>query len=106
QWAAWDPTTYRPDPNNPMNFGADTRSFNVTTIRYAINDKYNKTDDPHNTGIGYDMGNSSPIRSTHPGGANILFADGAVHFLRDDTYLGLLKALATRDDGLVQEAPE
>ena len=34
--------------------------------------------------------------SAHPTGANFLFADGAVHFLRRSTAVDVLHALATR----------
>jgi prepilin-type processing-associated H-X9-DG protein len=37
--------------------------------------------------------------SFHPGGVNVLFADGSVHFLRDDIDIRVLAALATRAGG-------
>jgi prepilin-type N-terminal cleavage/methylation domain-containing protein/prepilin-type processing-associated H-X9-DG protein len=39
------------------------------------------------------------IRSRHPGGANGLFVDGSVRFLRDDMPLDVLAAICTRAGG-------
>jgi prepilin-type N-terminal cleavage/methylation domain-containing protein/prepilin-type processing-associated H-X9-DG protein len=39
------------------------------------------------------------IVSKHPGGANALFADGGVHYLRDDLDTTVLAALVTRNGG-------
>lgn len=39
------------------------------------------------------------IVSKHPGGANALFADGAVHFLGEDLDTAVLAALVTRNGG-------
>jgi prepilin-type N-terminal cleavage/methylation domain-containing protein/prepilin-type processing-associated H-X9-DG protein len=36
-------------------------------------------------------------RSAHPGGVNMLFADGSTHFIRDDVDLALWRGLSTRD---------
>ncbi len=41
------------------------------------------------------------IHSMHPGGANGLFCDGAVHFLPDNTDLPTLAAISTRNGGEV-----
>jgi prepilin-type N-terminal cleavage/methylation domain-containing protein/prepilin-type processing-associated H-X9-DG protein len=45
--------------------------------------------------------NNKGIYSFHPGGANVLFADGSVHFLRDGTSIQVVAALATRAGGEV-----
>jgi prepilin-type N-terminal cleavage/methylation domain-containing protein/prepilin-type processing-associated H-X9-DG protein len=41
------------------------------------------------------------LASRHPGGVNVLFCDGSVHFLRDAMPLKTLAALCTRDGGEV-----
>jgi prepilin-type processing-associated H-X9-DG protein len=46
-----------------------------------------------------------PIRSAHPGGAGVVYADGSVHFLSNDTNLNILYALAGRLDGQVYDLP-
>jgi prepilin-type N-terminal cleavage/methylation domain-containing protein/prepilin-type processing-associated H-X9-DG protein len=45
--------------------------------------------------------NNSEIYSFHPGGANVVFADGSVHFLYKDINLCTLAALVTRAGGEV-----
>lgn len=44
-------------------------------------------------------GTSNPLLSAHPNGAQAAFLDGHVQLLTRQTDLGLLKRLATRDDG-------
>jgi prepilin-type N-terminal cleavage/methylation domain-containing protein/prepilin-type processing-associated H-X9-DG protein len=41
------------------------------------------------------------LSSYHPGGANTLFADGSVHFLKDSTSLAVIWALGSRAQGEV-----
>src|SRR5262249_8342375 len=45
--------------------------------------------------------NAGEIYSFHPGGANTLFADGAVHFLKAGTDINIVAALLTRNNGEV-----
>jgi prepilin-type processing-associated H-X9-DG protein/prepilin-type N-terminal cleavage/methylation domain-containing protein len=45
--------------------------------------------------------NNKGIYSFHPGGANVLFADGSVRFLRESINIVTLAALATRNGGEV-----
>ena len=45
--------------------------------------------------------NSWEIYSFHPGGANALFGDGSVHFLRSDMRIHILARLVTRAGGEV-----
>jgi prepilin-type N-terminal cleavage/methylation domain-containing protein/prepilin-type processing-associated H-X9-DG protein len=47
----------------------------------------------------------TPIQSVHPGGANVLFADGSVHFLTSSIDLNTFKNLADRDDGNTVQLP-
>jgi prepilin-type processing-associated H-X9-DG protein len=44
-------------------------------------------------------GGNTEIRSRHPGGANVAFADGSVHFLAESIDPAMLRNLITRDDG-------
>src|SRR5207302_9755345 len=57
------------------------------------------TDNPNAT-VAYPCGvncsNRSNIYGFHPGGANVLYADGSGHFLPNNINLGILGALVTR----------
>lgn len=70
---------------------------NVTTIRYGINITNGALP-------GYfDMpgvpGANVPLLSEHPGGAQVLIADGSVRFLSENMDLGTLKNMCVRNDG-------
>ena len=54
-----------------------------------------------NRGPGKGIGGTWGISSSHPGGANTLFVDGAVHFLTNALSAETLTALITRDGGEV-----
>ena len=45
--------------------------------------------------------NERQVYSFHPGGANAVFADGSVHFLKADVNIRILAALVTRAGGEV-----
>ena len=82
--------------------GGDARTFQMTTIRYPINQKKGWTDAPGdcgNTGVCDNWGTNIPLNSAHTGGVNALFGDGSVRFLTDSLPLADLARLATRDDG-------
>jgi prepilin-type N-terminal cleavage/methylation domain-containing protein/prepilin-type processing-associated H-X9-DG protein len=85
------------------NDGAHVENYTAMTIRYRINDKNNSGAGWTNGagGIGNNSGNNSPINSPHPGGAHVLFLDGATAFLNQSTALQTLAQLATRNDGQV-----
>lgn len=86
---------------NGTNIG-DARTFQMTTIRYAINRKTGWTNAPGNCGsqgVCDNMGTNIPLNSAHSGGVNAVMADGSVRFLSDSTLLATLAMLATRDDG-------
>ncbi len=88
-------------PNNGTNIG-DARTFQMTTIRYAINRKTGWTNAPGNCGtqgVCDNMGTNIPLNSAHSGGVNALMGDGSVRFLRDSLDIATLARLATRDDG-------
>ena len=83
----------------------DNRSFNVTTIRYPINQKRGWADNDSCTttpfGVCFNSGANIPLNSAHTGGVNAALADGSVRFLRDSTALLILQQAALRDDGSV-----
>jgi prepilin-type N-terminal cleavage/methylation domain-containing protein len=100
--------SFNQTPGPSLNQDVDCRAFNVTTIRYELNDKRNKNgggngwaDDPRGTGVGGNSGHNTPLNSAHTGGVMFLWGDGTVRFLRDSIPLTTLQFLAIRDDGQV-----
>lgn len=79
-----------PDGYNVNN----VRTFNTTTVRYAINSANTSL-----SGVRNNDGVNNGIFSPHSGGAQVLLADGSVRFLSENMHLRTLKCLATRDDG-------
>ena len=72
----------------------DDRWYNTATARYRINfNTYNAT------GVGFHYSFNRPILSAHPGGAQVLMADGSVHFLNEELELQTLYNICNRDDG-------
>jgi prepilin-type N-terminal cleavage/methylation domain-containing protein/prepilin-type processing-associated H-X9-DG protein len=89
-------------PINGGNVG-DARSFQMTTIRYAINQNTAWPDSPGNcgaTGICDNVGTNIPLLSGHTGGVNGVFADGSVRFLTNSMPLATLAIISQRDDNL------
>ena len=89
-------------PNGGGNIG-DARTFQMTTIRYRINQKTGWTNPPGdcgNQGVCDNVGTNVPLNSAHSGGVNALYGDGSVKFLRDGLPIATLAQLATRDDGV------
>jgi len=85
-----------------FNVNGDARAFNVTTVRYRINQREGWPNAPGNcgaVGVCDNNGNNTPLNSPHPGGVNGLLGDGSVRFLSDSLPLDMLARLATRDDG-------
>lgn len=81
----------------PNYMQGDDRIWNVTTVRYRINDK-----SWNNKGVGDNYyGCNRPIQSAHPGGANMLLCDGSVRFFHENLPLQTLYNLSNRDDGNV-----
>jgi hypothetical protein len=72
----------------------DSRWFNTTSVRYAINHKL-----WNSPGIGQGFGCNRSIQSAHSGGAFVGMADGSVHFLSEDLDLQILYNLCNRGDG-------
>ncbi len=86
----------------------DNRVFNTTTIGRPLGTRtcdfiadYTSVS-PYWIGIVTNMDNRAPILSAHGGGANILFADGSVHFLSENIQFSLFQVLAIRDSGKVK----
>jgi prepilin-type N-terminal cleavage/methylation domain-containing protein/prepilin-type processing-associated H-X9-DG protein len=89
-------------PTGGANVG-DARTFQMTTIRYRINQKTGWVDPPGdcgNTGVCDNVGTNIPLNSAHSGGVNALYGDGSVKFLRDSITVATLAQLATRNDGI------
>lgn len=74
----------------------NARSYNVTTVRYQINQDFA----PGMTDRG---GPNNPITSAHPGTVNIARCDGSIHSMSVDTSLEVLIRMAIRNDGAVVE---
>lgn len=93
---------YPSDPV-PLNeiAGTNVFTYNLTVIRYPINE---------NVWIGLRSAGKSwygefnkPIQSAHPGGAQVLLADGSARFLPESIELSTLIAAGCRYDGQVVE---
>ncbi|MBA4188077.1 MAG: prepilin-type cleavage/methylation domain-containing protein [Planctomycetaceae bacterium] len=75
----------------------ENRHWNLTTVRYAINDRTWE-----NKGVGETYyGQNRPLLSAHPGGIMILLGDCGVRFVSQSVPLATLYNLANRDDGQV-----
>ncbi|TWT33275.1 DUF1559 domain-containing protein [Blastopirellula retiformator] len=90
----------------PPNYypGGDARTFNQTTVRYKLNQKIgwdNGSGTCMSTGVCHNFGNNIPLNSAHPGGLQLLYVDGSVHFATETMALEEVAKLVTRDDGLV-----
>jgi prepilin-type N-terminal cleavage/methylation domain-containing protein/prepilin-type processing-associated H-X9-DG protein len=82
--------------------GGDLRTFQVTTVRYRINQKSGWPNAPGNcssTGVCDNTGTNIPLNSRHSGGVNALMGDGSVRFVSESIPIDVLARLATRDDG-------
>lgn len=90
-------------PNDPVPLdeikGSNVFAYNLTTLRYAINDtKWLSVPQAGKSSFGE---LNKTLHADHPGGANVLLADGSVRFLTDETEMSLLRRLGCRYDGLV-----
>lgn len=73
---------------------ANDRYFHATTVRYQINTKSSEL-----PGVHFVWGANLPLISPHPGGVHVAVGDGSVLFVTENMELGILKRLATKDDG-------
>lgn len=81
---------------NEESYPIKGRTFNVTTIRYAINSANTAL-----AGVRNNDGLNNGLFSPHEGGVQILLGDGAVRFVSENANLLTIKRVATRDDGAV-----
>ena len=81
--------------------GGDFYRYNVTTVRYPLNDKTQKVASNGKTWGIYDK----PLQSAHPGVVGVVFADGHIAMLADTLELPVLLALASRNDRQPVEVP-
>lgn len=91
--------------NTPPTYGSggDARTMNQLSLRYLINQKRGWPNSPGNcgsTGVCDNIGTNTPLTSAHPGGIDILLADGSCRFVQETLDATTLGRLATRDDGL------
>jgi prepilin-type N-terminal cleavage/methylation domain-containing protein/prepilin-type processing-associated H-X9-DG protein len=56
-------------------------------------------------GAGFSWGGNTILNSYHPGGINVVFADGSVHFVTDSIDFPTFQALCSRGDGVVAVLP-
>jgi prepilin-type N-terminal cleavage/methylation domain-containing protein/prepilin-type processing-associated H-X9-DG protein len=83
-------------------FGQNACSFGNTLM--APNPKFPNCDSAVGPNAGYDSPGMYGMASYHSGGANILMADGSVHFLKDSTNMLTVWALGSRAQGEVISA--
>lgn len=99
----------------PNGATTDARTFNMTTVRWPINDKKGRSQGsagwpnaPGNCGAVGVCDNAStnlPLNSAHPGGVMGLMGDGSVKFISETTAMSIVAAAATRDDGQATQLP-
>jgi|LakMenEpi03Aug12_release.lakeMendotaPanAssembly.Ray.scaffolds.fasta_scaffold17987_6 prepilin-type N-terminal cleavage/methylation domain-containing protein/prepilin-type processing-associated H-X9-DG protein len=92
-------------PGNGTPVTGDTRCFGMTTVGFAINMKGLINASSGSPGTNGSAANcNTPIQSSHPGGAMVSFADGAVVFLNENLALPTLYDLANGNDGKATNA--
>jgi prepilin-type N-terminal cleavage/methylation domain-containing protein/prepilin-type processing-associated H-X9-DG protein len=91
------------DAAGPFNLtGFDPARYNPANLTMTGGDVPKPLTPPLPCGI--NCTNHDEIYAFHTGGANAVFADGSVHFLRADIGIGVLAALVTRAGGEVVPA--
>lgn len=76
------------------------RAFNMVTVIHRLGEKSYL-----GLGVQGNCGPNRPIQSVHSGGANVVYADGSVHFLNDTLNVQVQYDLANRDDGHTPQYP-
>ena len=99
--AAKAPIDCRSDFGHSFSMGpgpaGENRHWNLTTVRYGINDKIWE-----NRGVSEVFyGQNRPVQSVHSGGMNALFMDGGARFISQGIALNTLFNLCKRNDGNV-----
>lgn len=87
--------------NNTADVANDSlsRVFNTVAIAYPINPgRTTRFNGNCQTGVCQNAGNNSPLRSAHPTGVLILFADDSTRFINERIDLATLASLASRKD--------
>jgi prepilin-type N-terminal cleavage/methylation domain-containing protein/prepilin-type processing-associated H-X9-DG protein len=87
----------QPYPINSLS-GSNVFSYNITVIRYPINEKTWVSDQQFGKSWYGEM--NKPIQSVHPGGAHVAFGDGSAKFLSETTNMTILRNLGCRYEGL------
>ena len=76
---------------------------------FAIHGNYRKADGSTNNGCNgqfVNCSNDEEVYAFHPGGANLSYGDGSVHFVKEDIDAQLFAALHSRAGGeVINEAP-
>ncbi|VTR99492.1 DUF1559 domain-containing protein [Tuwongella immobilis] len=106
-WRAGGPHGFAMGVGYGGSLSGGDRPFNMTTIRYAINQVRGWPNSPGDCSLGVceNTGGNTPLRSAHTGGVNAVFADGSVRFLTDSLPVETLIQLGIRDDGTVINLP-
>lgn len=111
----WGPINANPglNPNNlkpPIACNSVANGTSLTGLQYfrgtTTASLYTHTVPPNNVDrdcVALPSGNQFHLaaRSCHPGGVNVLCADGSVHFIKDTIHIAMWKALGTRAGGEV-----
>ncbi|MHC5540498.1 DUF1559 family PulG-like putative transporter [Singulisphaera rosea] len=113
----WGATSAATNPNNLTPPAACNKpvlpTYNFTGLQYQqgflITTFYTHTVPPNYTGrdcIGLTTLQQGHLasRSYHPGGVNVAFADGSVHFIKSTVQLDVWKALGTRSGGEIVDS--
>lgn len=79
--------------------GTNIYSYNITVIRYPINEKVWVSD--RSLGKSWYGEMNKPIQSVHSGGAHVAIADGSCRFLSETTEMSVLRNLGCRYDGQI-----
>jgi prepilin-type N-terminal cleavage/methylation domain-containing protein/prepilin-type processing-associated H-X9-DG protein len=90
-------TTKQPFPLSLV-AGKNIFSYNITVIRWPINEKKWVSDATLGKSWYGEM--NKPIQSAHSGGAHVAFADASARFLTESTDIAILRNLGCRNDGL------
>lgn len=91
-------------PRESMHIGAYTGHFPVTATNIPINSFVPRSNWP-TWGHLTNYGEAGGIKSRHPNGAYVAFADGSVSFLADSIAFEVLLALGSKASGNIETSP-